>query len=383
MVKLIRTTKRNLPYNLGLGYASPPESVTIEVNYRCIFRCVMCQMWTKDFKTSRIKDNNILSKCEIEGLIEELYTIGIKSIYFCGGEPFLRKDFLDIVKYCKSKGLYCSTISNGYLINSDLAKQIVISGIDSIGISIDSANKELHDEIRGFEGAFDHAIEGIRLIKQKQKEYNTDFPEIFINTTISSKNFFFLPAIADLAKSLAVRRINFNYLSIVDHNTVELTNQEMGEKIIGFHTFSDISPEYLLQKEHIDQLESVIENIKKRGGSEIKCDLDQALLSGNKDHLLKGKFSVLRCNTPWLSAMITPFGDVVPCAMFTGYKMGNVREMSFRKIWNNKRAMNIRRLLRKNLPPLCQKCCMVHRGTPSLWKRFYKKFLKRDSHDQR
>lgn len=377
-MQLIKTLKRELSYNLGLGYAPPPESITIEVDYSCMFQCKMCQMWTKDFKISRIGNNKILSNCAIEGIIAELYSIGVKSIYFCGGEPFLRKDFLDIVKYCKSKGLYCSTISNGYLINEDLAKQIVASGIDSIGISIDSADRELHDEIRGTKGAFDHATEGIRLIKQKQKAYDTDFPEVFINTTISSKNFFSLSEIVDMAKSLVVRRINFNYLSVVDHSTVELTNQTMGEKIVGSHTFSDVSPDYLLQKDHIDQLEVVIENIKKRGGSEITCDLDPALLSGNKDLLLKGKFPVSRCNLPWRSAMITPVGDVVPCAMFTNYKMGNLGETTFREIWNNKRARNIRRLLSKDIPPICQKCCMVHMDTPSLWERFSCKFLKKN-----
>jgi radical SAM protein with 4Fe4S-binding SPASM domain len=378
MMQQIKTLKRELSYHLGLGYAPPPESVTIEVDYSCMFRCKMCQMWTKDFKTSRIGNNKILSNCAIEGIIAELCSIGVKSIYFCGGEPFLRKDFLDIAKYCKSKGLYCSTISNGYLINEDLAKQIVTSRIDSIGISIDSADRELHDEIRGMKGAFDHAAEGIRLIKQKQKEYNTNLPEVFINSTISSKNFFVLPEIVDMAKSLAVRRINFNYLSIIDHSTVELTNQTMGEKIVGSHTFSDVSPDYLLQKEHIDQLEFVIEDIKKRGGSEIECALDPALLSGNKDLLLKGTFPVSRCNLPWRSAMITPVGDVVPCAMFTNYKMGNLGETTFREIWNNKRARNIRRLLSKDLPPICQKCCMVHIDGPSLWKRFSYKFLKKN-----
>lgn len=377
-MQLIKSLKREISYHLGLGYAPPPESVTIEVDYSCMFRCKMCQMWTKDFKTSRIGNNKILSNCAIEGIIAELCSIGVKSIYFCGGEPFLRKDFLDIAKYCKSKGLYCSTISNGYLINEDLAKQIVTSGIDSIGISIDSADRELHDEIRGMKGAFDHAAEGIRLIKQKQKEYNTNLPEVFINSTISSKNFFVLPEIVDMAKSLAVRRINFNYLSIVDHSTVELTNQTMGEKIVDSHTFSDVSPDYLLQKEHIDQLEFVIEDIKKRGGSEIECALDPALLSGNKDLLLKGTFPVSRCNLPWRSAMITPVGDVVPCAMFTNYKMGNLGETTFREIWNNKRARNIRRLLSKDLPPICQKCCMVHIDGPSLWKRFSYKFLKKN-----
>ena len=376
IVQLFNAIKREFSYNFGLGYAPPPESVTIEVDYNCMLRCQMCQMWNRDFKTLRIGDNEILSTHEMEGIIEELHSLGVKSLYFCGGEPFLRKDFLDIVKYCKSKGLYCSTISNGYLINSELAKQIVISGINSLGISLDSAHRELHDEIRGLKGSFDRAVEGIRLIKKYQREYNTELPEVFINTTISSRNFSTLPDVVELAKSLGVRRINFNYLSIVDDNTVERTNRAIGEKTIGLHTFSDIDPTYLLQDEQIDQLAIVMRDIKEKCGFEVTCDLDPALLNGNKDLLLEGKFPVSRCDIPWRSAMITPLGDVVPCAMFTDYKMGNVRETAFRKIWNNRRARSIRMLLGKNLPPICQKCCTVHRDTQPLWKRFYHRFLK-------
>ena len=60
-MQLIKSLKREISYHLGLGYAPPPESVTIEVDYSCMFRCKMCQMWTKDFKTSRIGNNKILS----------------------------------------------------------------------------------------------------------------------------------------------------------------------------------------------------------------------------------------------------------------------------------------------------------------------------------
>lgn len=376
-MQLLKVAKKEFLYSFGQGYAPPPESVTIEVNYQCMFRCQICQMWTKDFKMSRIGDNKILSKSEIEAVIGELSSMGVKSVSFCGGEPFLRKDLLDIVKYCKSRMLYCSTFSNGYLIEEDLAQEIVRSKIDSISISIDGAKSELHDEIRGFKGAFDHAVEGIRLIKKQQKEYNTDLPEIFIHCTVSSRNFMNLPELVDLAKSLDIRRIRFNYLSVVDRDTVEMTNRMIGEKVIGFHTFVDISPTFLLQRGQIEQLEFVIEGIKERAGSEVKCDLDPALLNGDKDLLQKGKFPVLKCNAPWRSAIITPIGDVVPCAMFTDYKMGNLRERSFEEIWNSNRARDIRRLLSKGLPPICQKCCGVHMGIPTLWKRFYRKFFKR------
>lgn len=356
-----------------MGYAPIPESVTIEINYNCMLRCKMCNMWSEDFKKSRIGDNKNLSKAELERIISELSSIGVASIYFCGGEPFLRKDFLDIVAFCKSKGLRCSTISNGYLIGEDLARRIILSGIDSIGISMDASHSSLHDEIRGVEGVFARAVGAIKNLKKLQEEGNTEVPEIFINCTVSSMNFLDLPKIVDLAKSLKVNRIHFNYISVLDMDTVKLSNECMGENIIAVHTFAGISPDFLLGKEEIDKLEALITDIRERAGSEIRCDIDPALLRGDKKLLMEGKFRVLKCRMPWSSSMITPTGNVVPCAMFTDCKIGNVREEPFRKIFNNKKAVNIRRKLYRKLPPVCQKCCMVHEGVPSLWKRLYHK----------
>jgi len=374
MVQLFKKIKHELSYGFGASYAPYPTGITIELNYNCMFRCKICQMWKDDFKNTRLVGDKILGKDELLRIIDELSGLKVNYIYFCGGEPFLRNDFFDIVGYCKSKRIYCSTISNGYLIDEGLSEKIVASKLDLLGISIDSASSSLHDEIRGAKNAFYRATEGIRLIKKKQTELNTEIPEVFINCTVSSRNFMVLHEIVDLAKLLNVRRINFNYLSVLDSKTVELTNRVMGEKVVGYHTFSNIDTEYLLQKEQVDQLDFVIENIKKKCGSEIKCDLDPALANKNKELLLEGKFAVSRCNIPWKSAMITPLGDVVPCAMFTDYKMGNIREETFSEIWNNERARHIRRLLSKYLPPICQKCCMVHTDTPSLVKKIYYKF---------
>lgn len=373
-MQLLKKVQREFSYNLGLGYPPLPEAVTIEVNYDCMFRCQMCRMWTKDFKISRIRDNEILSKSELEKVIRELSSMGVKFIHFGGGEPFLRSEFLEIVKLCKSKRLYCSTFSNGFLIDDDLAQNIVRSKMDSMGVSIDGASSELHDNIRGVKGAFEHAIKGIRLIKRQQKDTRSESPEIFIHCTVSSENLLSLPGMIDLAKSLDVGRIKFQYLSVVGKDTVELTNRMMGEKVIDLHTFADISPTFLLKKEQIEKLDFVIESIKERAGSNVKCELDPVFLNGKKDLLEKGVFPVLKCQIPWRSAIITPVGDVVPCSMLTEYNMGSLRHITFEEIWNGERARNIRRHLSKRLPPICQKCCVVHRSEPQLWKRLYYKF---------
>jgi MoaA/NifB/PqqE/SkfB family radical SAM enzyme len=375
-MKLIKKVKREFSYNLGLGYAPTPESITIEVNYNCMFRCKICQLWTKKYSSVRISNNRVLSKSEMENLIEEFSSLEVYSLYFCGGEPFLRDDFLDIVTYSKYKNMHCFTISNGYLISEDLARSIVLSGIDVIGISLDAANRELHDGIRGVKGAFDHAVKAIRLIKKMKEKYVTNTPEVFINCTVVSTNFMTLPELVDLSLSLGITRIDFHYLSVVDQNTVDQTNQEMRERVVGVHSFANIPDNLLLQKKEIDKLKFIITSIKKKSGTKVKCNFDSALLNGNKDSLLKGTFPVKRCNMTWRSAMITPIGDVVPCAMLTEYKMGNIREKSFREIWNNESAQKIRKVLHRKLPSICQKCCMIHKSIPSLWERTRNKLLR-------
>lgn len=376
-MRLLKSMKREFLYNLGKGYALVPEEVTIEVIYDCMFRCQMCHLWTKDFKTKRMGDQKVLSRPEIEEVIGELSSMGVKSIHFCGGEPFARKDFMYLVRYASALGLRCSTFSNGYRIGKELAREIVQSGLNSLGISIDSADGEIHDTLRGVKGAFLKATEGVRLVRKAQKEYGVEAPELFINCTVTSKNFSGMQEMVEMANELDVRSIRFFYLSVVDKDTVERTNRMMGEEVAGFHSFAFISPEYLLRKEQIDRLEDVIERTKERCGPAIKCDIDPALLRGDRGLLQKGEFPVSQCQIPWRSAVITPGGDVIPCSMFTEYKMGNIRETGFKEIWNNQSARKIRKSLKKGLPPICRKCCFTHEGDQPLWKRIYSKVHRR------
>jgi MoaA/NifB/PqqE/SkfB family radical SAM enzyme len=363
---------KNTISNQVLGYAPFPDTAFIEVNYDCMLRCKMCKLWTSDFKTNRISDGKILSLNEMIKVIDEFASAGVKKIFFLGGEPFLRKDLLDLIAYCKSKLLSCMTVSNGYLIGEEMADKIVLSNLDLLAISIDGPNCEIHDRIRGVKGAFDHAVKAIRLIKKRQKELNTELPVVAIACTVSSNNFMNLPDLVDLAKGLDVRQVRFQYISVIDKTTIEHTNQIMGEKVISTHNFADIPPVYLATKEQVDQLENVIKTIKRKAGTQVDIHLDPSFLHGDKSFIEKGIFPVWDCNEPWSRTYMTPTGDFMPCPMFPDYNIGNIRNKSFVKIWNSQQARKIRKRLSKVLPPVCQKCCVVHSGTESRRKNLYR-----------
>ena len=358
-----------------LGYASVPSAAFIEVNYDCVLRCKMCQLWTADFKKSRIGKKKILTLNEMKAAIDELSSSGIKNYCFIGGEPFLRKDLPDIIGYCKDRDLSCITVSNGYLIEEELAGKIVRSGLDILAVSIDGPTSEIHDRIRGVNGAFDHAVKAIKLIKKRQKELNTEHPKVAIACTVSSNNFLDLPDMIDLAKSLDVREIRFQYISVIGQKTLELTNRMMGEKVIGAHNFAGIPPSYLVPREQIDRLDDVLDEINRRAGDQVECHMDPAFLASDRSFMEKGTFPVWDCAEPWSRAYMTPTGDFMPCPMFPDYNMGNIREVSFEEIWNGKRARNLRKRLSKGLPPICRKCCVVHSGTESRGKKLYRRFF--------
>jgi len=84
----------------------------------------------------------------IRDFFADIAKAGARWVTFTGGEPFMRKDILDIAKFAKDSGMEVSFISNGALINADIARRIVELGVDSICFSLDGC-RDVHNNVRG------------------------------------------------------------------------------------------------------------------------------------------------------------------------------------------------------------------------------------------
>jgi MoaA/NifB/PqqE/SkfB family radical SAM enzyme len=91
----------------------------------------------------------------------------LKEINVSGGEPLLREDIADVVRVmretCPGVRLILST--NG-LLPDRLDKLLSRDGHVAVRVSLDGL-AELHDEIRGIEGAFERAVESLRIAKAR------------------------------------------------------------------------------------------------------------------------------------------------------------------------------------------------------------------------
>jgi radical SAM protein with 4Fe4S-binding SPASM domain len=74
-----------------------------------------------------------------------------------GGEAYLRKDWLDIVKAIRAHGMDCSVQTGGRGLTEERIRLAAEAGIVSVGVSIDGL-QERHDHLRGVVGSYSQAI---------------------------------------------------------------------------------------------------------------------------------------------------------------------------------------------------------------------------------
>ncbi len=86
-----------------------------------------------------------------------------------GGEPFLHPNIVEIIGTGIEYGYKEIVITtNGSLISEELVREIdsISNGTVTIQVSLDSVDAQIHDSLRGYEGAYEKAINGLEIIKK-------------------------------------------------------------------------------------------------------------------------------------------------------------------------------------------------------------------------
>ena len=119
-----------------------PNAKVTTVNFHLVKHCPMACNFCYARFDDVIRDTKVsklgLPTEQARAVVTELAKLGFEKINFAGGEPLLRKDLPELIRYAKSLGLVTSIISNGQLITADWIKS-VYGHLDQVGISVDSA----------------------------------------------------------------------------------------------------------------------------------------------------------------------------------------------------------------------------------------------------
>jgi MoaA/NifB/PqqE/SkfB family radical SAM enzyme len=137
------------------------------ITRKCNYRCKSCDVWQN-------QDSRELSKYEILYGLKELKDLGIAEITFSGGNPLLREDIGEILKYA-SKYFVTTIYDNGSLAYK---KVEILKHADYVAISLDTLDEKKQDWLSGVRGSF---REKMRSIKELVKN---EIP-VAISSTIS------------------------------------------------------------------------------------------------------------------------------------------------------------------------------------------------------
>lgn len=172
-----------------------PLTAHVKLTENCQARCISCDYWKKQWKDGINTDRAI-------GLINEIDELGIRSLRFTGGEPLIRKDFFTILKGSKANHFKRVIVQTNGLLLKRFHEQINDSPITNVNVSIDGM-RDSNDRIRGIQGYFDLALEGIRSLRKKQITFSVTL------NGVSSKE---LGELAEVAHGVGAH-IEFNILS--------------------------------------------------------------------------------------------------------------------------------------------------------------------------
>jgi radical SAM protein with 4Fe4S-binding SPASM domain len=122
-------------------------------------------------------------------------------IAWSGGDPILRSDFFDLLRYARKHRLGQVILGNPFHLTEEVVRDLDCIGIKRYQISVDGLS-EAHDSLRK-RGSFNAAIEAIRLLQKTRIKTAIMF-------TLSRENIHELPSVITLAAEMGVDYFSFN-----------------------------------------------------------------------------------------------------------------------------------------------------------------------------
>ena len=137
-----------------------PFYISLAVTNRCQGRCVHCYSFLQ-----RHEERPELTTAELESVIDQAARLGIFQVIFTGGEPLLRKDILELIGHARRRGLLTRLNTNSLLLDRDMALALKKAGLGQCALSLDDADPETHDRMRGLPGHHARTLANLSMLR--------------------------------------------------------------------------------------------------------------------------------------------------------------------------------------------------------------------------
>ena len=293
-----------------------PICLTWELTYACNLQCVHC------LSSSGTRDPRELTTEQAKAVLDELRDLQVFYINIGGGEPMVRRDFFELLDHAQHCNIGVKFSTNGSFITSENARRLAAMNYLDIQISLDGADRETNDRIRGA-GSYEIAIRAMDNLR------DANFGRFKISVVMTREN------VAQLD----------DFKALADSYGAQLRITRMRPAGRGAQTWKDLHPTANQQRTIYDWL--------IRHGEDV--------LTGDSFFHLNAFGDAIPglnlCGAGRVVCLIDPIGDVYACpfVIHDEFKAGSVlADGGFSHVW---RSSDLFRSLREpESPGACASC---------------------------
>ena len=269
--------------------------LALSVHSACNCRCVMCDIWKAN------ADKREISPEDLERHVAAIRALHVQRVMLTGGEPLLHRNLWTLCRMLQALGIRITLVSTGLLIEPHA--EDVAAAVDTVVISVDG-DRDVHDAIRRVRGGFDRIARGVTALRAQHPT-----PRLIARSVVQRANCESIDRTIKAARDMGFDEISFlaaDLSSRAFNREVPWTSDRVDEVAIGAASLAELARSI---ERAASQAPSLFRNGFVAGG---RGSLDRihhyySAIAG------MGPFPAVRCNAPWVSAVLEPNDQLRPC----------------------------------------------------------------------
>ncbi len=295
-----------------------PAKITIESGNICNLRCPLCPTGQKDVSA----DKGLISFVDFKRIIDEVGKNLLLIRLYNWGEPLLNKELIKMVDYANKNKIAVKISTNLSIpITNDQAEALINANLQKIYISCDGASSATYP-IYHVDGDFDRVMSNMKLLLRQKRESGNGYTELKWLFHVFKHNEHEIETAKEIAKEIGIKLI------------INKVRTDMGKEIFE--------------------------------SSEKSLERDSKWLPENPEYNTfnmseKKPRKKFKCHLLWTETVFNWEGSILPCCSVYSekYSFGNIKENSFKNIWNNKKYISARKNVlgrKNNTNTVCHVC---------------------------
>ena len=139
----------------------PIHSIAFELTLHCNLRCSHCYNATHGTPEASRDPDRVLLRME-----KVLAAVAPRYATLTGGEPLSFPRLFEVIAILEREGVPCQMISNGTLLDAELAARLAKAGLRGIQLSLHGPDASTHEDYTCKPGSFDRTIAGVRAARE-------------------------------------------------------------------------------------------------------------------------------------------------------------------------------------------------------------------------